>query len=212
MVKAPQDVDVLTVLDHWVPPSFRPRPSWLLINPLAYKRVVSGRKQGIWKSRTSTSYGGLEWIFIRNWVALKRADFYQKSCKAGFSQNMTTNCDIISLFHFLSFCSISSPDQFKSAVASSLVSFHSQKSSLLLASSFVIFGIAVEFQVSTFKTEGLFKMIWWILIYIRKSCLSVRFYQNHVINDLRPRSMIIIISSQFSSNSVRVRHRTEKRL
>ena len=43
-------------------PSFRPLPSWLVNNFLGYKAGLSGRKRGIWKSRTtrtSTSCEGL---------------------------------------------------------------------------------------------------------------------------------------------------------
>ena len=71
-IKAPQDVDVLAVLDHWSPcslpqsrrgcPSFHPWPSWRMGKLLGYKTGVSGRIQGIWKSRTaktSTSCVGL---------------------------------------------------------------------------------------------------------------------------------------------------------
>ena len=43
-------------------PSYRPLPSWLVNNFLEYKAGLSGRKRGIWKSRTtrtSTSCEGL---------------------------------------------------------------------------------------------------------------------------------------------------------
>ena len=72
--KGPQDVDVLADLSLWSPGSrvqcrhgrlsFRPWRSCFVHKLLEYKAGVSGRIQGIWKSRTSTSCGGLSptWV------------------------------------------------------------------------------------------------------------------------------------------------------
>jgi len=75
--QAPQGVDVLAVLDLWSfrshpsnrrgRPSFPPRPLRLVTKLLRYKAGVSGRKHGIWKSRTartSTCWGGLTGLCV----------------------------------------------------------------------------------------------------------------------------------------------------